>query len=209
MQIILAMLGGMLAGLMTHSQACRLVSIYQQHKEVPAPTWRCNDRRIQVGITVGFALFAALWWHGHPSWPETISVLVVSALLAAITLVDLSVRRIPNQLVLALFLWSIVQSLWIGRPTLPALAIGALVGGGLFLLIAIVGRGAMGMGDVKLAFALGAVLGYPAVINALIAGIIAGGLAAVILLLTRRIGRKDYMAYGPYLALGAFLILLH
>ena len=35
----------------------------------------------------------------------------------------------------------------------------------------------------------------------------AGGVAALFLLLTRRAGRKDTMAYGPYLALGAWLVL--
>jgi prepilin signal peptidase PulO-like enzyme (type II secretory pathway) len=33
------------------------------------------------------------------------------------------------------------------------------------------------------------------------------GLAAAFLLLSGRAGRKDSMAYGPYLALGAWLIL--
>jgi leader peptidase (prepilin peptidase)/N-methyltransferase len=40
------------------------------------------------------------------------------------------------------------------------------------------------------------------------AGIVAGSLAALFLLLTRRAGRKDPFAYGPYLALGAWLVLV-
>ncbi len=208
MLTLFATLIGALTGLAVHYEACHLVEEYRRRQSLPVPTWRCEDGRLRIALMVGFALFAVLWWSGHPTWPQTVSVLVVTALLVAITLVDLAVRRIPNQLVLTLFIWAVIQSLWTGRPSLPALAVGALVGGGLFLVIAIVGRGAMGMGDVKLAFALGAVLGYPAVLSALLTGIIAGGLAALILIVTRRIGRKDYMAYGPYLALGALLILL-
>ena len=49
-------------------------------------------------------------------------------------------------------------------------------------------------GDVKLAAALGALLGYPLVLPGLVLGVIAGGLAALLLLLTRRAGRKDAMA---------------
>lgn len=62
------------------------------------------------------------------------------------------------------------------------------------------------MGDVKLAAALGALVGFPYVIPALMAGILLGGIAALILLLSRRVGRKDYIAYGPYLALGGWLV---
>jgi leader peptidase (prepilin peptidase)/N-methyltransferase len=40
----------------------------------------------------------------------------------------------------------------------------------------------------------------------MLAGIMAGGVAAAVLLLTRRAGRKDAFAYGPYLALGAWLV---
>ena len=40
---------------------------------------------------------------------------------------------------------------------------------------------------------------------ALCLGSILGGLAALALLITRRIGRKDPMAYGPYLIAGALL----
>jgi leader peptidase (prepilin peptidase)/N-methyltransferase len=38
-------------------------------------------------------------------------------------------------------------------------------------------------------------------------GVLAGGVGAFVLLVTRRKGRKDAMAYGPYLALGAWLII--
>lgn len=167
----------------------------------------CGARAMGL-ISAAFGGVAALWWRLHPAWAEFLPVMIVVTLLVIIALVDLTVRRIPNQLVLVLFFWAVIQSLWTGHPSLTRLALGTLVGGGIFLLIAIAGRGALGMGDVKLAAALGAVLGYPAVINALFAGVIAGGVSALVLILMRRISRKDYMAYGPYLALGAILVLV-
>lgn len=42
---------------------------------------------------------------------------------------------------------------------------------------------------------------------ALLYGIIAGGFAALLLLLLRRAERKSAFAYGPYLALGAVIVL--
>lgn len=157
----------------------------------------------------GMALFGAYVWWQATDLSQVIGALVVTGLLVSISLVDLAVHRIPNALVLGLVVWAAVQILWLGRPAPLAAALGMLLGGGLFLLIAVVGRGTMGMGDVKLVAALGAVLGYPLIVPALFAGILAGGVAALALLATRRIGRKDYMAYGPYLALGAWVMLMH
>ena len=155
----------------------------------------------------GMALWGAFVnWCGV-SLAQTVSALVVAALLMTITLVDLQVRSIPNALVLALLIWALVQMFVFGRPTPVAAGLGVLAGGGVLFVMAVAGRGAMGAGDVKLAAALGAVLGWPAVLPALLYGIIAGGVAALLLLLLRRADRKSAFAYGPYLALGAVIVL--
>lgn len=148
---------------------------------------------------------AYVWWRASDI-TELVPALVVTAMLATISLVDLRVRRIPNALVLALLVWGLVQVIWLGQPAPLAAVLGVLAGGGLLLLIALAGRGAMGAGDVKFAGALGAVLGYPLILHGLFYGILAGGAAALVLLVTRRVGRKDYIAYGPYLALGTWIV---
>ena len=148
---------------------------------------------------------AYVWWRASDIG-ELVPALVVTALLVTISLVDFRVRRIPNALVLALLAWGLVQVIWLGQPAPLAAVLGALAGGGLLLLIALAGRGAMGAGDVKFAGVLGAVLGYPLILHGLFYGILAGGAAALVLLLARRVGRKDYIAYGPYLALGAWIV---
>jgi leader peptidase (prepilin peptidase)/N-methyltransferase len=138
--------------------------------------------------------------------PQAVSAAVVTALLLAISLVDFQVRRIPDALVGALLGWAVVQIAWLGTPTWASAALGLLVGGGGFLLLSLVTRGTMGMGDVKLMAAAGALVGYPLILRAMFWGIVAGGVAALILLLTKRVGRKDFIAYGPYLALGTWLV---
>ncbi|HSN74857.1 MAG TPA: A24 family peptidase [Anaerolineae bacterium] len=159
-------------------------------------------------VTVGVMVL----WGGWVGWqatslPVAASALVVTSLLLCVTLVDLRVRRIPNELVLALLAWAVVQMLWPGQPDWRGAVAGLAVAGILFYLLALIGRGVVGLGDVKLEAALGALLGYPAVLAAMAVGIIAGGLTAAVLLLTHRAGRKDAFAYGPYLALGAWLVL--
>jgi leader peptidase (prepilin peptidase)/N-methyltransferase len=68
-------------------------------------------------------------------------------------------------------------------------------------------RGLAG-GDVKLAGLIGLTVGFPRVLPALTVGIVAGGLTIGLLLLTRRVGPKEYVPYGPFLVLGALVSLL-
>jgi prepilin signal peptidase PulO-like enzyme (type II secretory pathway) len=157
-------------------------------------------------LQAAMALWVAYVFRRAPSTPHAAAALTVTALLVTTTIVDFRARRIPDLLCLALAGWGAIQMIWLGQPTPRSLGLGVLAGGGLFLLIGLAKRGAMGAGDVKLAAALGAVLGYPMVLWGLFWGIVAGGLAALLLLVTGRAGRKDTMAYGPYLALGAWLV---
>lgn len=71
---------------------------------------------------------------------------------------------------------------------------------------------AFGMGDVKLAGLLGALVGFPAIVYVLICAILLGGVGAVLVILFRTFTRRSYSAYtaipyGPYLILAgaAFL----
>jgi len=84
----------------------------------------------------------------------------------------------------------------------------ALVGGGIFLLLAIISRGSIGGGDVKLIAALGLLLGAENLLNVVLYGSILGGLAGLTMILTKKKDRKSYFAYGPYFTLTAIYFLL-
>lgn len=88
-----------------------------------------------------------------------------------------------------------------------ALWLRLVAAGGTFVVLAalsIFGRGALGGGDVKMMAVVGLWLGQE-VILALTTGFILGGVAAVVLLLLRRVGRKDFFAFGPFLIIGTVL----
>jgi leader peptidase (prepilin peptidase)/N-methyltransferase len=86
----------------------------------------------------------------------------------------------------------------------------------LFLLLALIGSAifhaeAMGMGDVKLALLMGLMLGIRrpelATLRAIFYGVLLAGLISLVIILVRRGGRGQTLAYGPYLALGALIVL--
>jgi len=69
----------------------------------------------------------------------------------------------------------------------------------------IIPREAMGLGDVKFMAAIGAFLGWPAILFSLMASSVIGSVASICLIL---LGKRDWSAripYGPYIALAATL----
>jgi leader peptidase (prepilin peptidase)/N-methyltransferase len=87
-------------------------------------------------------------------------------------------------------------------------ALGGAIGFVVFLLIALVSRGGMGWGDVKLAALIGLATGFPLVFVAIIMAAILGGIVAVALLVARRRGRREMIPFGPFLAVAAMVTLL-
>ncbi len=74
------------------------------------------------------------------------------------------------------------------------------------------GEEALGLGDVYLSVVLGLLLGWPRIMFGLLFGVLAGGVVSLLmiiaLVLTKRYQSMTiFTAYGPYLVLGAFLIL--
>jgi leader peptidase (prepilin peptidase)/N-methyltransferase len=92
--------------------------------------------------------------------------------------------------------------------------LGAIGGGALFSVIYLIGRGrALGAGDPKLAVFIGMVCGISInplafrTVQALFYGIIIGGLVGVAVVLSRRRTLREYIPYGPWLVLGAWVVL--
>ena len=153
-------------------------------------------------------LFICGWWR----FQATPAVLVVAWLytvyLLATLVIDFETSRVLNVMLGPAAVIVLALSFLPGMPGPLAALLGGAAGFGGFLVLFLIGRGrAMGFGDVKLAWLIGLMLGYPAVVPALALGIVLGGLAALALLIARKAGRKSYIAYAPYLCLGALVVL--
>jgi leader peptidase (prepilin peptidase)/N-methyltransferase len=131
------------------------------------------------------------------------------SLLLLIAVIDLEHSLIPNVLVGFGLLLAMGFNVLYATPGLVTALWGAIAGGGIFALLALVRRNALGMGDVKLAFLIGMMTGFPWVLQALALGVILGGLAAGLFLLTRVRRAKQYMPYAPYLVAGSMATLLY
>ena len=70
------------------------------------------------------------------------------------------------------------------------------------------GKGAIGLGDLKLLVGLGLLAGFQGLFLALVSGAIAAAVAILLLVATRRITLRSYVPYGPFLIAGAVWALL-
>lgn len=86
-----------------------------------------------------------------------------------------------------------------------SLLVGLISAVGFFVIVAATKFKGMGIGDVKLAFLIGLLLGWPKAAVAFWMAFVAGGTVAVGLLLLKKVGLSDKMALGPYLVLGTVI----
>ncbi|MBW7881981.1 MAG: prepilin peptidase [Caldilineaceae bacterium] len=162
-----------------------------------------SRRRPIVEIVTGalFGLMAAHW--------GAAAVLPLGWLYGlffiTVTVIDLEQRRVLNAMLVPAAVFVAAISLLPFHPNPASMILGGAMGFGLFLLLAIIGRGALGMGDVKLAGIIGMMTGYPGVLTALMVGASLGAAVALLLLATRRATRKSTIAYAPYLAMGGLV----
>ncbi|MBB2902841.1 leader peptidase (prepilin peptidase)/N-methyltransferase [Kineococcus radiotolerans] len=142
--------------------------------------------------------------------------LYLAAIAVALALIDLDVRRLPDQIVLPSYpVAAVLLTLasW-GDGDWGALLRAAVGGAALFLVygvLFVVKPGGMGLGDVKLAGVLGLYLGWWSWGALAVGGFSAfvfGGVAGVAVLALRGGDRKSKIPFGPYMLGGAIFALL-
>lgn len=139
------------------------------------------------GATIDFAFYSLL-----------LSILVI------ISFIDCYHQIIPDTLVAIVFILTISYKLLLfilyKIPfNLKYNMLALLLGGGLFLLIALVSKGGMGGGDIKLISVLGFILGLKKTILNILLSFIIGAVFSVILLLLKKKGKKDPIPFGPFI----------
>lgn len=184
--------------------------------------------RILLVELITSLLFILIFWRFGIT-PQLPVIIIYTCVFIVITVIDLEQGIIPNSITYPFMIIAILVMTFLGsginngilsidyfgwRQTLPFLAnlFDSLIGGILafvfLLLIVIISRGGMGIGDVKLAAIIGFMTAFPMMIIALFLAIISGGIVAAVLLITRRKQRKDTVPFGPFLCLGALITLL-
>lgn len=134
--------------------------------------------------------------------------------LSVLTVTDIKKQYVPNKfLVYLLVAWA--TCVWIciifnteyGVVLLAKSLIGAIVGGGVFLLCYILSHKQIGAGDVKLVFVMGLFLTGDRIIGAIFYGVLLCSLYSLIQMARKRLNMKDGVPLVPFLTLGTVVTL--
>jgi leader peptidase (prepilin peptidase) / N-methyltransferase len=130
---------------------------------------------------------------------------VACAALVVVTATDLERRIVPNRVVLPAAV-AVLALQTVSHPS-PQWAIGAVGAAGFLFAAALAYPGGMGMGDVKLALLIGALLGRTTPVALLLALFLALVPSAVLLARHGMRARRSAIPFAPFLAAGAVIAL--
>ena len=165
---------------------------------------------VEVATGCIFAYCAARWGLSPSAgaWAAFMSALL------ALALIDWDTTLLPDNLTQPLLWGGLVASAlqWTSVPLVDALW--GAVAGYLFLwsiywaFKLITGKEGMGFGDFKLLAALGAWLGWTALVPVVLIASITGALVGIVLKMNSRLREGGYVPFGPFLAAGGVLHLV-
>ena len=163
-----------------------------------------------VELATGLLFSAAAWRFGPE--PVTLAWCAVIALLVAMAMIDWDTTLLPDSLTLPM-LWGglLLSTLGLNLP-LPTAIWGAVVGylslWSIYWLFKLTtGKEGMGAGDFKLLAALGAWLGWQAILPIALMASIVGLLVSVPLKVSGKLKTGQAIPFGPFLAGGGLVVI--
>ncbi len=152
-------------------------------------------------------LFLAAWFTYGWSWEFAAAVLLISMLLI-LTVSDLMFMIIPDKILVffAILIFSFRLTVVPLEPWWEMLA-GAGLGFFLLLLIAVISKGGMGGGDIKLFAVLGLFFGLEKILLVFFLSIFSGALFGCLGILTGQVKKRTPFPFGPYIAAGSLITL--
>ena len=224
---IIAILLAFVLGQVTAHLIKRLPEIIEENNEFKKliPTLK-KDFEFEWKYSIGLlVIFLAITYFVKPIYMAYIYMLLVS-MLVVVFVIDFKMQLIPDTVqviiaIIGIIVCIIDKNNWLGH------AIGMIVGGGIFGLIAIFSKivfrkEGMGMGDIKLMAGLGLVFGIKSlpinfmdffsqaevILTITVIAFFLAAIVAIILIATNKTDKSQYMAFGPYIVIATILIIL-
>ena len=131
---------------------------------------------------------------------QTLFFLLLSPILISIFFIDLDQQIIPDELVFAGIIITLLFNFSF------SILFSGLLSSFLLLVLHLITKGkGMGLGDVKFAILGGMVVGLTNIFSWFFIAFLTGAIVGCILILTRKYGLKSKIAFGPFLVLALFL----
>jgi prepilin signal peptidase PulO-like enzyme (type II secretory pathway) len=167
------------------------------------PGWRTA----LIAVASGASAWAIVNRSTLPGWATAVH-LVVLALLVLMSATDLEQRRLPHLLLDPLIAICVVFAFVNPAVSLLDAVIGAAGAVALLGVLGLVIRSGVALGDLYLVGPLGLLLGWPAIFIAIFIAALLLSASSLVLLVSRRVGLKSYIPFGPFLVAGTVVTLL-
>jgi leader peptidase (prepilin peptidase)/N-methyltransferase len=171
---------------------------------------------VEVATSIVFALSAfALVSTGVLSWVQLVFWLVLAVMLIVLAVYDQRWLILPDKVMLPLivvaFLYVVTMSVAAHSPRMLAeYLLAAMLAGGAFYSLVFFSKGrAMGGGDIKLAFAMGLILGPGRTLLALLIAFNVAAIVGIAMMALRHRSRKDQIPFGPFLVTATIVAFLY
>ena len=162
---------------------------------------------LSTAVLIG--LFQTLY---NLKWISQVRLISMVMLLFPAAAIDCKFQKIPNSLLAAggilrcaILAVEFLVSASAAVESLKSSALGAAVIGTFFLILALLFRNSIGMGDIKLFAVMGLYQGLWGAVNSVFFSLMAAFVLSVSLLITKKKSRKDTIPFGPCILLGTIV----
>ncbi len=150
-------------------------------------------------------IYQATYWQ----WLALLNWWVATAFLIIIFVFDWKYYLVADAVVLPAALIAFVFNIILGGNILKVL-LACLVGAGFFLMQFVVSKGRwIGGGDIRIGLLMGALLGWPQVLLALVLAYTLGSVISIFLILSKKKQWSDRVPFGTFLTVATFASLLY
>jgi len=136
-----------------------------------------------------------------------ISYLIFVCLLIPAAIIDFKHFIIPNKISIPGIVLGAIISFFFLHNTLLTIILDIIIPGGLLLMLAVIYKKGLGMGDVKLIAMVGVFLGWQRALLGLFLGSFIGLLISIVLIIIGVMKRDSKIPFGPYIGAGSLLAL--
>ncbi|MCF8002357.1 MAG: prepilin peptidase [Halanaerobiales bacterium] len=137
-----------------------------------------------------------------------ILVLLITSLIA-VSFIDIKYQIIPNEITFLFIPLGLIFSLIFNHISFINSLLGLIIPAGILLLIALTYKKGMGIGDVKLIGMIGVFIGWKYALISIFIGALFGSIYGIYMMLIDKMTRKTRIPFGPFISLGAVLMILY
>jgi leader peptidase (prepilin peptidase)/N-methyltransferase len=209
--------------LVPHSHCPQCKAPLRVIDNIPIASWialrgkcaHCSGRissRYPIVEALTAVLSAIVAWKFGLTW-QTALVLVFTWTLIALTFIDADTTLLPDDLTLPLLWVGLLANVFGAFVPLKEAVLGAAAGylvlWSIYWLFKLAtGKEGMGFGDFKLLAALGAWMGWKALLPIVLLSSLVGAIVGIALIILARRGREIPIPFGPYLAAAGMIVML-